>query len=146
MRRSCNRRVAALLEACSSVVERCFYPADAGGSTPSAPTSPHLGRRGLLMLALAVPALAACGGGDKATTAAPTSDEPSSEYVIGPGDVLSVSVYQSPQLSVADLPVRPDGRISIPLVSDLVAAGKTPAQLETEMATRLKQYVQTPVV
>jgi polysaccharide export outer membrane protein len=105
-----------------------------------------LGRRGLLMLALAGPALAACGGGDKATIAAPASDEPSSEYVIGPGDVLNVSVYQSPQLSVADLPVRPDGRISIPLVSDLVAAGKTPAQLETEMAARLKQYVQTPVV
>ncbi len=127
------------------MVERCFYPADAGGSTPSAPTSPALGRRGLLLLALVAPAFAACDG-EKTTAAAPTSTEPSSEYVIGPGDVLSVSVYQSPQLSVADLPVRPDGRISIPLVSDLVAAGKTPAQLETEMAARLKQFVQTPVV
>jgi polysaccharide export outer membrane protein len=76
----------------------------------------------------------------------PVSDEPSAEYVIGPGDVLSVSVYQSQPLSVTDLPVRPDGRISVPLVSDLMAAGKTPAQLEKDIAERLTKYVQNPVV
>jgi polysaccharide export outer membrane protein len=99
----------------------------------------------LLALALAAPALAACGG-DKAVQAAPSSDEPSSEYIIGPGDVLSISVYQSQPLSVADLPVRPDGRISVPLVSDLMAAGKTPSQLEHDISEHLTKYVQNPVV
>jgi polysaccharide biosynthesis/export protein len=128
------------------VAERCFYPADVGGSTPSAPTRrAKLGRRAILILAVAAPALAACGD-DKTTKAMPVSDEPSSEYVIGPGDVLSVSVYQSQPLSVTDLPVRPDGRISVPLVSDLMAAGKTPAQLEKDIAERLTKYVQNPVV
>jgi polysaccharide export outer membrane protein len=60
--------------------------------------------------------------------------------------MLSISVYQSPQLSVGDLPVRPDGRISVPLVSDLMAAGKTPSQLGHEIEERLKQYVNVPIV
>jgi polysaccharide biosynthesis/export protein len=105
-----------------------------------------LGRRALLVLAITAPALAACDAAEKTTAVAPTTDEPSSEYVIGPGDVLSVSVYQSQPLSVADLPVRPDGRISVPLVSDLMAAGRTPAQLEHDIAERLTKYVQNPVV
>ena len=46
--------------------------------------------------------------------------------MIGPGDTLSVFVYRAPELSVSDLPVRPDGRISVPLIPDIVAAGKTP--------------------
>jgi len=72
--------------------------------------------------------------------------ETQSEYVIGPGDVLSISVYEAPPLSVSDLPVRPDGRISVPLVPDIVAAGKTPAQLGHEIEGRLKKYVQQPIV
>ena len=105
----------------------------------------HPGRRSFLILALAGPALAACGG-EPNNQPAPVSDEPPSEYIIGPGDVLSVSVYQSQPLSVTDLPVRPDGRISVPLVSDLMAAGRTPGQLEQDIAERLKKYVQNPVV
>jgi polysaccharide export outer membrane protein len=104
------------------------------------------GWRALLSLALIAPALAACGSHSTTTQVPPAVSEPSSEYIIGPGDVLSVSVYQSPPLSVADLPVRPDGRISVPLVSDLVAAGKTPTQLEADITERLKKFVQTPVV
>ena len=139
---------AAQKKACSSVAEHCSYLADVGGSIPSAPTKPgSVGRRGLLALTLAAPALAACGGHHDKTEAAPAlSGEPSSQYVIGPGDMLSVSVYQSPQLSVSDLPVRPDGRISVPLVSDIEAAGKTPAQLEALLSERLKKYVQVPIV
>jgi polysaccharide biosynthesis/export protein len=105
----------------------------------------HPDRRAFLMLALAAPALASCGDTPN-DQPAPVSDEPTSEYIIGPGDVLSVSVYQSQPLSVTDLPVRPDGRISVPLVSDLMAAGKTPAQLEHDIAERLTKYVQNPVV
>jgi polysaccharide export outer membrane protein len=65
--------------------------------------------------------------------------------LIGPGETLTIFVDQAPSLSVT-LPVRPDGRISVPLVSDLVAAGKTPTELQTEIETRLKKYVQNPVV
>jgi polysaccharide export outer membrane protein len=136
-------------KACSSVAERCFYPAEVGGSTPSAPTAPHrlvrkARRRFLLTALLALPVLSACGGKTAAVVDAP--DEPSSEYVIGPGDVLSISVYEAPPLSVEGLPVRPDGRISVPLAPDLVAAGKTPTQLGTEIEEKLKKYVQNPNV
>jgi len=60
--------------------------------------------------------------------------------VIGPGDKLNIFVYDNPQLSVSDLPVRPDGRISIPLVPDVVAAGQTPASLGRILAQRLEKY------
>jgi polysaccharide export outer membrane protein len=102
-----------------------------------------IGRRTLLAL-LPLAALAAC------EHSAPPEDltrmEPPADYIIGPGDVLSVSVYQAQPLSVSDLPVRPDGRISVPLVSDLVAAGKTPHQLEVDIEAALKKYVQDPHV
>jgi len=90
--------------------------------------------------------LAGCttpGGTEPAPVA---SAEPGSEYVIGPGDILSIFVYEAPPLSVADLPVRPDGRISVPLVADVMAAGKTPSQLGSEISTRLKKYVNDPNV
>jgi polysaccharide biosynthesis/export protein len=77
------------------------------------------------------------------TTTATTA---SSEYQIGPGDHLSIFVYQSPELSVPDIPVRPDGRISVPLIPDVMAAGKTPTQLGAEMEGLLKQYVKQPNV
>lgn len=82
------------------------------------------------------------------TTPAPiagAADSPS-EYVIGPGDVLSIFVYEAPPLSVTDLPVRPDGRISVPLVPDVLAAGKTPTQLGAEISAKLKKYVNDPNV
>ena len=93
---------------------------------------------------LALPVLSGCGG-----TPAPVidaADEPSSEYVIGPGDVLSISVYEAAPLSVESLPVRPDGRISVPLAPDLVAAGRTPTELGTAIEEKLKKYVQNPNV
>ena len=67
------------------------------------------------------------------------------DYIIGPGDALSVFVHRAPELSV-DLPVRPDGRISLPLVPDLEAAGRTPTQLARDIEARLKQYVRDPNV
>jgi polysaccharide biosynthesis/export protein len=67
------------------------------------------------------------------------------DYIIGPGDSLSIFVYRLPELST-DLPVRPDGRLSMPLISDIVAAGKTPTQLGKEIETRLKEYVRDPTV
>ncbi len=67
-------------------------------------------------------------------------------YQIGPGDTLSVFVYQSPQLSVGALAVRPDGRISLPLIPDIIAAGKTPTALSKDIEDRLKEYVKQPNV
>ena len=69
-----------------------------------------------------------------------------SDYVIGAADTLDVFVYRSPDLSMAGLAVRPDGRISIPLVEDITAAGKTPTVLAREIESRLKKYVQDPIV
>jgi polysaccharide export outer membrane protein len=66
-------------------------------------------------------------------------------YRIGPGDALNVFVYRAPELS-ADVTVRPDGRISTPLVPDAVALNKTPSQLAAEIQRRLKTYVKEPVV
>jgi polysaccharide export outer membrane protein len=66
-------------------------------------------------------------------------------YVIGPGDSLSVFVYRAPELSL-DVPVRPDGRISIPLVPDIQAAGRTPTDLARDLERRLREYVVEPNV
>jgi polysaccharide export outer membrane protein len=79
----------------------------------------------------------------------PVPDTPpvtqAADYVIGPGDALSVFVYRNPELS-ADLPVRPDGRLSLPLVPDIEAAGRTPTQLAKQIEERLKEYVRDPNV
>ena len=68
------------------------------------------------------------------------------DYIIGSGDQLSIFVYRNPDLSEGGVAVRPDGRISTPLIEDIVAAGKTPTQLAREIETRLKKYVQDPNV
>ena len=90
--------------------------------------------------------LAGCADGPSTTNVAPVKTEVASQYVIGPGDRLSIFVYEAPPLSVPELPVRPDGRISVPLVPDIVAAGKTPSELGTEIGDKLKKYVQNPNV
>lgn len=69
-----------------------------------------------------------------------------SEYVLGAGDTVNVFVYRSPELSAPDLPIRPDGRISLPLVPDIEAAGRTPTQLARIIETRLRDYVREPNV
>lgn len=66
-------------------------------------------------------------------------------YVIGAGDSLRIFVYQAPDLS-GGVAVRPDGRISVPLVGDIVAAGKQPMELAKELEVILKKYVHQPTV
>lgn len=68
-----------------------------------------------------------------------------SKYIIGPGDNLQISVWHNPELSTS-VPVRPDGRISTPLVTDVVAAGRTPEELGHDIEARLKKYVSDPLV
>jgi polysaccharide biosynthesis/export protein len=73
----------------------------------------------------------------------PSADQsgPVPEYRIGPGDALQIFVWRNPELSIT-VPVRPDGRISIPLVQDVVAYNKTPMELGGEIQQKLKQFVQ----
>ena len=71
---------------------------------------------------------------------------PASQYVIGPGDRLQVFVYEAPNLSMSGVPVRPDGRLSLPLVPDLEAAGKTPTELAAIITEQLKEFVKEPNV
>jgi polysaccharide biosynthesis/export protein len=69
----------------------------------------------------------------------------SNDYVIGPGDTLQIFVWRSPELS-STVPVRPDGKISTPLVEDMIAVGKTPAQLARDIEAVLAVYVKLPQV
>ena len=69
----------------------------------------------------------------------------SADYIIGPGDVLQVFVWRNPELSVT-VPVRPDGKISTPLVENMVAIGKTAQQLSRDMEGVLSEYVRSPKV
>src|SRR6476469_7792746 len=73
------------------------------------------------------------------------SNAVSSEYIIGAEDMLDITVWRNADLSKT-VEVRPDGRVSLPIIRDTVAVGKTPAQLAEEMTNKLKEYVQNPVV
>ena len=83
-----------------------------------------------------------------ASAASPANPAPapvSPDYRIGPGDTLHIFVFENDQLSVT-VPVRPDGKISTPLVEDMVAVGKTPSQLARDIEVALGKYVKSPKV
>jgi polysaccharide export outer membrane protein len=67
------------------------------------------------------------------------------EYLIGPGDQLNIVVWRNPEVSQS-VPVRPDGKITTPLVEDMPAIGKTATQLARDLEKSLKKYIQEPVV
>lgn len=73
------------------------------------------------------------------------SQQPGESYLIGPLDGVTVFVWRNPELT-QQVQVRPDGRITTPLVTDMVAAGKTPAQLAEDIRVVLAQYIQDPLV
>jgi polysaccharide biosynthesis/export protein len=102
-----------------------------------------IARRALLAasLWLAVAALAA----RAAEVKIKTESEPDDAYAIGIGDVLEISVWKNPDLSVT-APVRPDGRISVPLLGDLQAAGMTPLALRQSLTDGFAEYVTAPGV
>ena len=80
--------------------------------------------------------------------APPVEDQTASareDYRIGPADVLGIRVWRNPELSI-DVPVRPDGRISVPLLGDLEAAGVTTAELRDVIAEQLAEYITAPDV
>lgn len=80
-----------------------------------------------------------------ATDATPSATIVDSSYTIGPEDVLNISVWKEPDFS-ATIPVRPDGKVSLPLIGDIQAAGKTPEVLTADLTTLLKKYVEQPRV
>jgi polysaccharide export outer membrane protein len=76
---------------------------------------------------------------------APSPPPVDPDYIIGPGDTIQVFVWRNPELSVT-VPVRPDGKISTPLVEDMGAVGKTSSQLARDIETVLAEYVRSPKV
>ena len=97
----------------------------------------------VLSVALAM-LLAACSSNSypPAPSSASTSDY---KYLIGPLDVVNIIVWRNPELSMA-VPVRPDGRINTPLVEDVPALGKNPAELARELEKALSKFIRDPVV
>ena len=88
----------------------------------------------------------ACAFSPEAPTEAPTAaKERAIDYRIGPQDQLSIFVWGNPELSTS-VPVRPDGRISVPLIEDLQAENKTPTELARDVEKVLAEFVQNPVV
>ena len=93
----------------------------------------------VLTLAFPLSAVAA------AAEEAPAASAVSTDYIVGPGDVLQVFVWRNPELTVT-VPVRPDGKISTPLVEDMVAVGKSPSELARDIEQVLAEYVRSPQV
>jgi polysaccharide export outer membrane protein len=90
-------------------------------------------------------AQAAAPAAPPADAVVPAENKVSNDYVIGPGDTLQVYVWRNPELTVT-VPVRPDGKISTPLVEDMIAVGKTPSQLARDVEKVLGEYVRSPQI
>ncbi|MDE1178113.1 MAG: polysaccharide biosynthesis/export family protein [Edaphobacter sp.] len=138
-----------------------FGQIETGRRRPLAQAGQSLARSRYLGLVLAV-ALCATGLSASAQTTenkqAPAATAPAplsgssagagvdpTRYIIGSEDTLQITVWKEPTLS-GTVPVRPDGRISLVLVGDLPASGRTPMQLADDITTRLKKYIQDPNV
>jgi polysaccharide export outer membrane protein len=91
------------------------------------------------------PASSTVARGNKPAEAAPGAQGTSDDYVIGADDTLRISVWKEPDLTET-LPVRPDGKISMPLLNDIPAAGLTPLQLKDSITEKLKKFVADPRV
>jgi len=98
-----------------------------------------------LLAASIVAVLAGCSAFQSYPAAPTTAETPDRLYKIGPLDSLNIVVWRNPDLS-ATVTVRPDGRISIPLVEDVVAVGRNPADLSREIEKSLSKFIREPVV
>ncbi len=103
----------------------------------------------LLGLAGAAAALSGCGGRSGAqlppASFVSLQEGPGEDYIIGPLDDLTIFVWRNPELST-HVEVRPDGRITTPLITDMPAVGKTPSMLAEDIKLQLSQYIQEPIV
>lgn len=102
---------------------------------------------GTAIASLALTGCAASGSGDRLPQASfvALQEGPGEEYVIGPLDDLTIFVWRNPELG-ASVQVRPDGRITTPLITDMPAVGKTPSMLAEDLKLQLSQYIQEPIV
>lgn len=83
--------------------------------------------------------------GNESEPSAPATGDDPGNYRLGPGDLIDVFVWRNPELS-RKVPVRPDGRISLPLVGEMVASGQTTRQIQDDITATLAQYIQVPTV
>jgi polysaccharide biosynthesis/export protein len=142
---------------------RTTHPIRVSHSLVAATAGKHWTRRALQMYF----AIALCAGlqiraaviqqNDRATTTTDSTASPDqinpaggnprtgAAYLIGADDVLAISVWKEPEIT-RSIPVRSDGKISLPLIGDVQAAGRTPMQLEDDIAARLKDYITNPQV
>jgi polysaccharide export outer membrane protein len=84
-------------------------------------------------------------GGCASNPTLPAEVAPAGDYLIGAGDTVNIVVWRNPEVSQA-VPVRPDGKITTPLVEDLQASGKTPTELARDIEKALSKFIQQPVV
>ncbi|MET0308509.1 MAG: XrtA/PEP-CTERM system exopolysaccharide export protein [Sphingomonas sp.] len=105
--------------------------------------------KGITVPVLGAVLLSACSSGGRpelpAASFVASREAPSDQYIIGPLDQLNVFVWRNPELS-AKVQVRPDGRITTPLISDMPAVGKTPAMLADDLKIALGEYIKDPIV
>jgi len=108
-------------------------------------------RSSMLFAGCAAPLLVLAGCASGGTELPPATfvamqEGPGEEYVIGPLDELTIHVWRNPELGAEKIQVRPDGRITIPLVKDMPAVGKTPAMLQEDIRLHLSQFIEQPIV
>jgi polysaccharide export outer membrane protein len=101
--------------------------------------------KSIALIAFSALAVGCAGSGARALQECIQPTDAAPEYLVGPGDTLDVFVWRNPDLSTS-VPVRPDGRLSMPLVEDMVAVGKTPTALAQDIETVLAQFIREPTV
>ncbi|MAT64965.1 MAG: sugar ABC transporter substrate-binding protein [Gammaproteobacteria bacterium] len=99
----------------------------------------------MALAAAALLGVAGCATNYEQLGGEPPAVTQSPDYVIGPGDSVNIFVWRNPELS-STVPVRPDGRITTPLIEDIQASGRTPTELARVMEEKLATYVKNPVV
>jgi polysaccharide export outer membrane protein len=114
--------------------------------------SPRYSRRTQGTVGVLFMALMLAGTGVWAQTNSPMSDAPTAtvkahddSYIVGVDDVLAISVWKEPDIS-RTVPVRSDGKISLPLAGEVQASGETPRQLEQQISSKLQSYISEPEV
>lgn len=98
-----------------------------------------------VILALILAAHTSAAGSESSKAKAAAAPPAAEEYTIGPDDLLAVNVWKEPEIS-RNVVVRPDGKISLPLVGDLRASGRTPVQLQDDIKGQLSNYLANPEV
>jgi polysaccharide export outer membrane protein len=119
-----------ILVLAAAILGCSLYCASAVAQAPAAP---------------AVPAAVAGPGTEIAPAPSALPPGEADNYIIGPSDVIQVFVWRNSELTTT-IPVRPDGKVSTPLVEDMVAIGKTPTQLARDIEAKLAEYIRSPQV